>query len=135
MLDLVKVILVKCAIIIESKIYISNSSYAKSLKRYLWGERQNIMPCFDKMDDLNGEGGYSHAPDNLTYGVDMKHIRWCGILQVILIILFLLILIQRILVNKTLYKKIILVFVSLLENCSSIFGCSTSGDIFKKCTS
>ncbi|XP_042376181.1 heparan-alpha-glucosaminide N-acetyltransferase-like isoform X1 [Zingiber officinale] len=27
------------------------------------------------------QGGYSHAPDNLTYGVDMKQIRWCGILQ------------------------------------------------------
>ncbi|XP_058082279.1 uncharacterized protein LOC131230391 isoform X2 [Magnolia sinica] len=27
------------------------------------------------------QGGYSHAPDNLTYGVDMKRIRWCGILQ------------------------------------------------------
>ncbi|KAI4301759.1 hypothetical protein L6164_035006 [Bauhinia variegata] len=27
------------------------------------------------------QGGYSHAPDNLTYGVDMRHIRWCGILQ------------------------------------------------------
>ncbi|KAJ6794396.1 heparan-alpha-glucosaminide N-acetyltransferase [Iris pallida] len=27
------------------------------------------------------QGGYSHAPDKLTYGVDMKHIRWCGILQ------------------------------------------------------
>ncbi|KAK6126244.1 hypothetical protein DH2020_040016 [Rehmannia glutinosa] len=27
------------------------------------------------------QGGYSHAPDNLTYGVDMKHFRWCGILQ------------------------------------------------------
>ncbi|OAY66609.1 Heparan-alpha-glucosaminide N-acetyltransferase [Ananas comosus] len=27
------------------------------------------------------QGGYSHAPDDLTYGVDMKHIRWCGILQ------------------------------------------------------
>lgn len=27
------------------------------------------------------QGGYSHAPDELTYGVDMKHIRWCGILQ------------------------------------------------------
>ncbi|KDO44445.1 hypothetical protein CISIN_1g0107912mg, partial [Citrus sinensis] len=25
--------------------------------------------------------GYSHAPDALSYGVDMKHIRWCGILQ------------------------------------------------------
>ncbi|GAV70639.1 DUF1624 domain-containing protein [Cephalotus follicularis] len=27
------------------------------------------------------QGGFSHAPDKLTYGVDMKRIRWCGILQ------------------------------------------------------
>ncbi|GJM91972.1 hypothetical protein PR202_ga08395 [Eleusine coracana subsp. coracana] len=27
------------------------------------------------------QGGYSHAPDELIYGVDMKHIRWGGILQ------------------------------------------------------
>ncbi|KAF8395274.1 hypothetical protein HHK36_019217 [Tetracentron sinense] len=27
------------------------------------------------------QGGYSHAPDDLSYGVDMKQIRWCGILQ------------------------------------------------------
>ncbi|XP_073013480.1 uncharacterized protein [Typha latifolia] len=27
------------------------------------------------------QGGYSHAPDDLSYGVDMKWIRWCGILQ------------------------------------------------------
>ncbi|KAF6136417.1 hypothetical protein GIB67_019300 [Kingdonia uniflora] len=27
------------------------------------------------------QGGYSHAPDKQTYGVDMKAIRWCGILQ------------------------------------------------------
>nr|XP_043636764.1 heparan-alpha-glucosaminide N-acetyltransferase isoform X2 [Erigeron canadensis] len=27
------------------------------------------------------QGGYSHAPDKLSYGVDMKYIRWCGILQ------------------------------------------------------
>ncbi|KAK7337736.1 hypothetical protein VNO77_18322 [Canavalia gladiata] len=27
------------------------------------------------------QGGFSHAPDDLTYGVDMKRIRWCGILQ------------------------------------------------------
>ncbi|KAL4202773.1 hypothetical protein AMTRI_Chr02g222850 [Amborella trichopoda] len=27
------------------------------------------------------QGGYSHAPDKLTYGVDIKRIRWCGILQ------------------------------------------------------
>ncbi|KAG4928335.1 hypothetical protein JHK82_054020 [Glycine max] len=29
------------------------------------------------------QGGYSHAPDDLEYGVNMKFIRWCGILQVI----------------------------------------------------
>ncbi|WCJ34458.1 hypothetical protein M5689_015768 [Euphorbia peplus] len=27
------------------------------------------------------QGGYSHAPTDLVYGVDMKLIRWCGILQ------------------------------------------------------
>ncbi|KAM6593146.1 hypothetical protein CsatA_000849 [Cannabis sativa] len=27
------------------------------------------------------QGGYSHAPSDLIYGVDMKQIRWCGILQ------------------------------------------------------
>ncbi|KAM0010663.1 putative heparan-alpha-glucosaminide N-acetyltransferase [Helianthus debilis subsp. tardiflorus] len=27
------------------------------------------------------QGGYSHAPYDLNYGVDMKKIRWCGILQ------------------------------------------------------
>lgn len=27
------------------------------------------------------QGGYSHAPSDLSYGVDMKMIRWCGILQ------------------------------------------------------
>ncbi|KAK8959332.1 hypothetical protein KSP40_PGU016345 [Platanthera guangdongensis] len=27
------------------------------------------------------QGGFSHAPNDLSYGVDMKMIRWCGILQ------------------------------------------------------
>ncbi|XP_071736981.1 uncharacterized protein [Rutidosis leptorrhynchoides] len=27
------------------------------------------------------QGGYSHAPDKLSYGVDVKNIRWFGILQ------------------------------------------------------
>ncbi|KAF2316847.1 hypothetical protein GH714_042188 [Hevea brasiliensis] len=27
------------------------------------------------------QGGFSHAPDKLTYGVDVKEVRWCGILQ------------------------------------------------------
>ncbi|KAF3785012.1 Heparan-alpha-glucosaminide N-acetyltransferase [Nymphaea thermarum] len=39
----------------------------RTLKLLLWG--------------LILQGGYSHAPDKLSYGVDMKKIRWCGILQ------------------------------------------------------
>ncbi|XP_058740306.1 uncharacterized protein LOC131612553 [Vicia villosa] len=27
------------------------------------------------------QGGFSHAPDDLSYGVNLKFIRWCGILQ------------------------------------------------------
>eukprot|EP00252_Welwitschia_mirabilis_P016325 TRINITY_DN3600_c0_g1_i5.p1 TRINITY_DN3600_c0_g1~~TRINITY_DN3600_c0_g1_i5.p1 ORF type:complete len:180 (+),score=23.76 TRINITY_DN3600_c0_g1_i5:234-773(+) len=27
------------------------------------------------------QGGYSHAPDDLSYGVDIRKIRFCGILQ------------------------------------------------------
>jgi hypothetical protein len=39
--------------------------------------------CTDKFDYItNYIGGYSHAPDELVYGIDMKFIRWCGILQV-----------------------------------------------------
>ncbi|KAH7670805.1 Heparan-alpha-glucosaminide N-acetyltransferase protein [Dioscorea alata] len=34
------------------------------------------------------QGGYSHAPDDLSYGVDMKHIRWMGILQRIALVYF-----------------------------------------------
>ncbi|TXG65102.1 hypothetical protein EZV62_006377 [Acer yangbiense] len=34
--------------------------------------------------DILLQGGYSHAPDKLTYGVDVKMIRWCGILQALL---------------------------------------------------
>lgn len=41
--------------------------FLRTLKLLFWG--------------LLLQGGYSHAPDELTYGVDMKKIRWCGILQ------------------------------------------------------
>ncbi|KOM31480.1 hypothetical protein LR48_Vigan01g103500 [Vigna angularis] len=34
-----------------------------------------------KYDPWDLPSGFSHAPDNLTYGVDMKQIRWCGILK------------------------------------------------------
>ncbi|KAG6639811.1 hypothetical protein CIPAW_10G128500 [Carya illinoinensis] len=36
----------------------------------------------------NLQGGYSHAPDVLSYGVDMKRIRWFGILQRIALVYF-----------------------------------------------
>jgi hypothetical protein len=32
--------------------------------------------------DYRTIGGYSHAPNDLIYGIDMKKVRWCGILQV-----------------------------------------------------
>ena len=41
-----------------------------------------------KLNSICDKGGFSHAPDDLTYGVDMRHIRWCGILQVTLIFFF-----------------------------------------------
>ncbi|XP_030541108.1 heparan-alpha-glucosaminide N-acetyltransferase-like [Rhodamnia argentea] len=40
------------------------------------------------------QGGYSHAPVDLSYGVDMKHIRWCGILQRIALVYFIVALIE-----------------------------------------
>ncbi|KAF2910278.1 uncharacterized protein [Oryza sativa Japonica Group] len=40
------------------------------------------------------QGGYSHAPDDLSYGVDMKKIRWCGILQRIALVYFVVALIE-----------------------------------------
>ncbi|XP_042048133.1 heparan-alpha-glucosaminide N-acetyltransferase-like isoform X1 [Salvia splendens] len=40
------------------------------------------------------QGGYSHAPDDLSYGVDMKVIRWCGILQRIALVYFIVALIE-----------------------------------------
>ncbi|CAL9026673.1 unnamed protein product [Prunus brigantina] len=40
------------------------------------------------------QGGYSHAPDDLAYGVDMKQIRWFGILQRIALVYFVVALIE-----------------------------------------
>ncbi|KAK7826944.1 heparan-alpha-glucosaminide n-acetyltransferase [Quercus suber] len=41
------------------------------------------------------QGGYSHAPNELVYGVDIKHqIRWCGILQRIALVYFVVALIE-----------------------------------------
>ncbi|XP_021289735.1 heparan-alpha-glucosaminide N-acetyltransferase-like [Herrania umbratica] len=40
------------------------------------------------------QGGYSHAPGDLVYGVDMKQIRWCGILQRIALVYFIVAMIE-----------------------------------------
>ncbi|CAL9189527.1 unnamed protein product [Musa hybrid cultivar] len=52
----------------------------RTLKLLLWG--------------LILQGGYSHAPDDLSYGVDMKKIRWCGILQRIALVYLLVALVE-----------------------------------------
>lgn len=55
---------------------------------YIFLSYLKLYQCFFSLFDFtiilcdNFVGGYSHAPDKLSYGVDMKHIRWCGILQV-----------------------------------------------------
>ncbi|KAI3922998.1 hypothetical protein MKW98_013532 [Papaver atlanticum] len=45
------------------------------------------------------QGGYSHAPDELAYGVDMKQIRWCGILQRIALVYLIVALIEALTVK------------------------------------
>ncbi|XP_062167012.1 uncharacterized protein LOC133873309 [Alnus glutinosa] len=40
------------------------------------------------------QGGYSHAPNDLIYGIDMKKVRWCGILQRIALAYFVVALIE-----------------------------------------
>ncbi|XP_010674054.2 uncharacterized protein LOC104890316 isoform X1 [Beta vulgaris subsp. vulgaris] len=52
---------------IPNKIMASRKVIFRTLKLLFWG--------------ILLQGGYFHAPDKLTYGVDMKRIRWCGILQ------------------------------------------------------
>ncbi|GAU11485.1 hypothetical protein TSUD_344750 [Trifolium subterraneum] len=52
---------------IPNKLLAVKKVIVRTLKLLFWG--------------LLLQGGYSHAPDHLSYGVDMKQIRWCGILQ------------------------------------------------------
>ncbi|RDY05132.1 Heparan-alpha-glucosaminide N-acetyltransferase, partial [Mucuna pruriens] len=52
---------------IPNRLVAAKKVLVRTLKLLFWG--------------LLLQGGFSHAPDNLTYGVDMKSIRWCGILQ------------------------------------------------------
>ncbi|KAF8387848.1 hypothetical protein HHK36_026510 [Tetracentron sinense] len=54
----------------------------RTLKLLFWGLiLQGCTLQILLLASLCYEGGYSHAPDKLTYGVSMKEIRWCGILQ------------------------------------------------------
>ncbi|XP_050228718.1 uncharacterized protein LOC126677944 [Mercurialis annua] len=46
------------------------------------------------------QGGYSHAPSDLSYGVDMKLIRWCGILQRIALVYMLVALIETLTIKQ-----------------------------------
>ncbi|KAK9127533.1 hypothetical protein Syun_016330 [Stephania yunnanensis] len=59
----------------------------RTLKLLLWG--------------IILQGGYSHAPDDLSYGVDMKHVRWCGILQRIALVYMVVALIETVVTTKT----------------------------------
>ncbi|CAH1436021.1 unnamed protein product [Lactuca virosa] len=52
---------------VPSRRYAVRKIIIRTLKMLFWG--------------ILLQGGYSHAPDELVYGVDMKQIRWCGILQ------------------------------------------------------
>ncbi|GFY94888.1 heparan-alpha-glucosaminide N-acetyltransferase-like protein [Actinidia rufa] len=52
---------------IPNQLIATKKVFLRTLKLLFWG--------------LLLQGGFSHAPDKLTYGVDMKKIRWCGILQ------------------------------------------------------
>ncbi|KAJ7519514.1 hypothetical protein O6H91_20G042500 [Diphasiastrum complanatum] len=50
------------------------------------------------------QGGYSQAPDVLAYGVDMKLIRWCGILQRIALSYFIVSLVEIAISNSDGWK-------------------------------
>ncbi|XP_040372575.1 heparan-alpha-glucosaminide N-acetyltransferase isoform X2 [Rosa chinensis] len=66
-------------------LFIVGTSIALSLKRIpdqLLAVKKVILRTLKLLFwGLLLQGGFSHAPDKLTYGVDMKEIRWCGILQ------------------------------------------------------
>ncbi|KAJ9184344.1 hypothetical protein P3X46_004076 [Hevea brasiliensis] len=46
------------------------------------------------------QGGYSHAPGDLSYGVNMKFIRWCGILQRIALVYMFVALIETLTIKQ-----------------------------------
>ncbi|XP_052202400.1 uncharacterized protein LOC127808077 isoform X2 [Diospyros lotus] len=67
----------------------------KRIPNRLMGTRKVILRTLQLLFwGLLLQGGFSHAPDKLTYGVDMKMIRWCGILQRIALAYFVVALIE-----------------------------------------
>ncbi|AQK49360.1 heparan-alpha-glucosaminide N-acetyltransferase-like protein [Zea mays] len=85
----------------------------RTLKMLFWGVLLQVLLFTDHLAEMTfvttvfdgiylgmyGEGGYSHAPDDLAYGVDMKKIRWCGILQRIALVYFFVALIEALTVK------------------------------------
>ncbi|CAI0469231.1 unnamed protein product [Linum tenue] len=58
------------------------------------------------------QGGYSHAPSDLAYGVDMKLIRWCGILQRIALVYMIVALVETFTIKHR-QKKLMLIFSAI----------------------
>ena len=76
-------------------------------------------------------GGYSHAPDKLTYGVDMKHVRWGGILQVWNSVNFPIL--WKYELEGGCVRSRVIRFLALPEDCSCILGSGSSRDCYKRC--
>jgi hypothetical protein len=64
-------------------------------------------------------GGYIHGRHNLTYGVDLDHIRWLGVLQVTYILHFFF-------AFFTAISTFLLVIIFLIENSYWILSSSNS---------
>jgi hypothetical protein len=104
------------AIIVMYLLIASLNQIKHFMSLFLWPSIGHILLwTFYSKSDFSG--GYSHAPDDLTYGVDMKHIRWCGILQVILV--------QCSYLPVCIIELSLLIFTLTVENCSCILS---SGD-------
>ncbi|KAL6868295.1 hypothetical protein ACP4OV_015140 [Aristida adscensionis] len=67
---------------------------AESSKHWSSREEDYTQNSENALLGSSSPSGYSHAPDDLSYGVDMKKIRWCGILQRIALVYFVIALIE-----------------------------------------
>lgn len=64
-------------------------------------------------------GGYFHGLDDLSYGVDLHRIRWCGILQVIKHVTCLYSACWQILGSESHYRKLLLRQMRIFQHCCS----------------